>query len=339
MPQNKKKRTDKDLTTKTPSKSVSNTSRGRWTGFIIASVFVVFILIVVGFFYYYESVAPFQRAIITVDDTSIKMSYFLKRLKMAESNDPMSMLTALTYQQLIKIEAPKYVSVPTEEDITWELMRQASGAGDNTTANISESEFKEWYRQQRNESGLTDAEYKDLVRTSLLADRFQQYLAERVPPVAEQVHLHAILLGTYEEALQVKARLESGESFAALAKEVSLDGTASENGGDLGWVPRGVMNYNIEYTAFNLTVDNVSDPVLYDPNAGENTGSETQTNYYLLLMVSEKDPAHELTGTNYEIVKSRALNDWLLKETSYHQISYTYNSEIDAWIKWQLSKT
>ncbi|MFH0768630.1 MAG: peptidylprolyl isomerase [Chloroflexota bacterium] len=332
----KKRPSNKPIEQTPSSKTRARDSKGRWTPFIIASVVIALILIIVGVSYYTSEDAQHLRlTVISVDDTAIKMDYFLKRVQQA-GGDSMGLLTSLTNELLIKLGAPRYGIQVSTEEINQELRRIASGE----SGNITENEFKEWYRQQLNETGFSDSEYKDIVRTSLLATYLQEYLAERVPTVAEQIHLHNIMLETYEDAANVKARWEAGEDFATLAREASLDADSKENGGDLGWLPRGVLDSVLEEAAFSLGTDNVSEPLPFNVNQGE-TDDSAQSEpiyYYILLMVSEKDPARELVGDALQAVQNQALTTWLSEETQYHTIHYNYDSEIYAWINWQISK-
>ncbi len=329
MSQSKKKGTANRPAEKAPgSKATDRDQKGRWTTYIIiASVVVAVILIIFGFFYNQEYVAPFRRTIITVDGTSIDMGYFLKRTRLA-SADPFAMLDTLTNELLIKQGAPRYVGEATPEDIERELRRIARGGSET----ISESEFKEWYRQQLNETGFSESEYREIMHTSLLAARLHEYLAERVPTVAEQVHLHIIPFETYEDAEKIRARWEAGEDFADLAREASVDELSREKGGDFGWLPRGVMESNFDYVAFSLSPGDVSEPQLYTSE------SQPDEESYYLLMVSEKADARELDEDSLQRLRDRVLEGWLSEETKLHEINFNFNSEIYAWLNWQLSK-
>ncbi|MFC1982143.1 hypothetical protein ACFLUN_01555, partial [Chloroflexota bacterium] len=91
-----------------------------------------------------------------MDNIRIDMGYFLKRCKLA-GGDPMAMLQPLTQEQVIKLKAPQYVGEVRPGDINQELI--ASGG----SGNITESELKEWYRQELNGSKLSDKEYKEMI--------------------------------------------------------------------------------------------------------------------------------------------------------------------------------
>ncbi|MFC1932585.1 peptidylprolyl isomerase [Chloroflexota bacterium] len=330
MSQSKKKRPDSRSVEKVPSsKAVDATPKGRRTAFIIASVVIVLILVIVGVGYYFSEDAKYGRlTIITVDDISIKMPYFLKRAQLGDV-DSITLLNQLTHEQLIKLEAPQYIGELTPEDIDQGLRITASGG----SGNISESEFKEWYRQQLNESKLSDTEYKEIIRIGLLTVRLHEYLAERVPTAAEQVHLHIILVETYEDAQEVRARWEAGEDFADLAREVSVDEQSKEKGGELGWFPRGVLTPDFDYTAFSLDMGDVSEPFPFYPY------SETDEVLFSLLMVSEKAAVREIDEGHLQILRVQVLTNWLTQEMQFHEIKFNFNSEIAAWIGWQVAKT
>jgi peptidyl-prolyl cis-trans isomerase SurA len=64
-----------------------------------------------------------------------------------------------------------------------------------------------------------------------------------------------------EKALQ---RLAAGEDFAAVAREVSK-GPGAQDGGDLGWLRRGVVQKALEDAAFSLKAGQVSPIVRFGP--------------------------------------------------------------------------
>ncbi|MDT8438150.1 MAG: SurA N-terminal domain-containing protein [Wenzhouxiangellaceae bacterium] len=67
-----------------------------------------------------------------------------------------------------------------------------------------------------------------------------------------------------EQAEQAAARLAAGESFAALAEELSDDPVSAANGGDLGWIEPDVMMPEFEQALYELDETAVSAPVQTD---------------------------------------------------------------------------
>lgn len=56
-------------------------------------------------------------------------------------------------------------------------------------------------------------------------------------------------------------RLKKGESFANLAREISIDRGSAKKGGDLGLFGRGLMVKAFEEAAFRLKKGEISQPV------------------------------------------------------------------------------
>lgn len=106
-------------------------------------------------------------------------------------------------------------------------------------------------------NGFADeAEFREFVRGNLRVEKLMQLYGQ-----GEQVHARHIMVQTLEEAQQVLRRLQAGEDFAALAKELSQDRGSAAKGGDLGWFGRGVMVTEFEEAAFALQSDQISQPV------------------------------------------------------------------------------
>ena len=95
----------------------------------------------------------------------------------------------------------------------------------------------------------------------------ESYIEENLEPIkliklqpVKYVSAGHILVNTYEEAAELKKRIDSGESFEKLAAEYSKCPSA-KRGGALGTFGRGQMVKPFENAAFNLDVGQVSDPV------------------------------------------------------------------------------
>jgi len=81
-------------------------------------------------------------------------------------------------------------------------------------------------------------------------------LAETAPPAAVQA--------AEAEAAKVRQRLQAGEDFAAVARQVSR-GPSAEHGGDLGWLKRGGIQKALEDAYVGLADGEVSRPVRVGP--------------------------------------------------------------------------
>jgi len=108
-------------------------------------------------------------------------------------------------------------------------------------------------------------EFRAFVRMELLTDKLKQPIVDSVPTTAPQVHARHILVNSQPDAEQVLAKLQSGEDFAALAAQYSVDVTTKNNGGDLGWFPRGgLLVPQVEEAAFSLQPGQISGVIQSD---------------------------------------------------------------------------
>lgn len=300
MPHNNKDRKSRPLPQNPSIKAKRKKTTGRRQIIFISCIFAVLVIVVVGAFYYGNNIAPMRRAVMTVDGKVIRMDYFLKRAKLMGA-DTTSVLQQLIDEEIVRLEVPELGIQVSEADLDAAL-RQAAAASlvssgtDTTTstttttaAPITDDEFNKWYRQQIDQSGLSESEFREITRVRLMAAGIQQYLNQNIPASAEQVHLNVILTASLADAHSAKGRIAAGESFADVARSVSLD-TSKDNGGDLSWVPKGV--YGHEDVTFSLPIGKVSDPIAVD-------SSNPDSSEYLLFMVSEKAAERAIDETRF----------------------------------------
>jgi hypothetical protein len=314
-----------------------------WSGkrliITVSIIFIAIIAIIIGINHYFSEDQKYLRIdVISVDGDVISMDYFVRRC-FAAGSDPMNALTNITREMVLKKEAEAAGIEITPEMVENKLIEIASGEDEQ----ISQSEFKEWLRQRLNESKLTEDEYRDIVGTQVIGEIFHDLISEATPSTAEQVHLHVILTDTEEDAEEARARWEAGESFADLAREVSLEVSSREEGGDYGWIPRNVaFDSRLDEEAFNLEIGVVSEPIPYYDTSVMDATSPSYVNYFL-IMVSEKSVSREIDEKYLDKVHDNAFEQWLSQMFSEHDIKYHginngFDSETYAWINWQLQK-
>lgn len=124
----------------------------------------------------------------------------------------------------------------------------------------------------------------------------------------EQVHVQAILLGSEQEAQDVTARLEAGEDFTTLAKELSRHQATKENGGDFDWLSPENVAPSSAFTAwadiFELETGAISQPIRDD--MGVTTGG------YWLLKVLDQEDSKPISDDDRTLLKSKALAEWVI---------------------------
>ncbi|MEO6396705.1 MAG: peptidylprolyl isomerase [Devosia sp.] len=80
----------------------------------------------------------------------------------------------------------------------------------------------------------------------------------------EELHVQHILVSTEDDAKAIKASLDAGGDFAAIAGDKSIDPSAKQNGGDLGFVPYWEVVKPFADAAWALKDGETSGPVQSD---------------------------------------------------------------------------
>ncbi len=123
----------------------------------------------------------------------------------------------------------------------------------------------------------------------------------------EQVHIQAILLGSEKEAQDVRVRLEAGEDFTTLAKELSHHKATKESGGDFDWLSLEDVSQGSAFAAwadiFELETGVISEPIRDDTQA--------TTGGYWLLEVLDKEDNKQISDDDRNLLKAKALDEWV----------------------------
>jgi peptidyl-prolyl cis-trans isomerase C len=169
------------------------------------------------------------------------------------------------------------------------------------------------------DSKITEAEYTDRVRNNIIVRETIQRTVEAKTSIKpeevktfydqnrekfvqpEQVRASHILVRVTSDASDdlkaerrakidlIRTRLQSGEKFAAVAKEASEDPGSAANGGDLGYFSRGAMVPQFDVVAFTLKTNELSDVI-------------TTPFGYHVLIVTDRKPKQEVP---FDDVKDR----------------------------------
>jgi parvulin-like peptidyl-prolyl isomerase len=178
-----------------------------------------------------------------------------------------------------------------------------------------ETNYSNYAAALRKNIGFSEQSFRRLFESNLYSTKLQEALALEVSTSGEQIHARHILVATEDEAKKALERLQAGEDFAALAKELSTDTGSQESGGDLGWFARGAMVTQFEDAAFALDAGQTSEPI--------------QTSYgYHIINVIERDPNRALDEDALESKKASALEDWLATQRASDAVKSYWSSSM-----------
>jgi len=157
--------------------------------------------------------------------------------------------------------------------------------------------FDEWLQA----TGLTREDYKQMLHEALLAQRAMDAVTASLPQATEQVHARQIVVDSAEVADQVLAELQVGADFAAVAREKSTDLATKDNGGDLGWFPRGLIPLKLENLAFSLQPGEIGGPL------------QLEDGYHFVQMM-ERDPGRALSSETQGQLRLALFERWLQEQ-------------------------
>jgi len=169
-----------------------------------------------------------------------------------------------------------------------------------TATPLTQADFDENFAQNMemfSGLGLTEADYRGLVKFDLLRSKIFDYVTADIKPFDEQVWARHILVADEATANSVRERLLKGEDFAAVASELSTDTSNKDTGGDLGWFGKGTMVPPFEEAAFSQKVGEIGKPV------------QTDFGWHIIQVIGHED--RPLTADQFDQAKQNAFSKWL----------------------------
>jgi parvulin-like peptidyl-prolyl isomerase len=145
------------------------------------------------------------------------------------------------------------------------------------------------------------------------------------------IHVRGILLGSRQEAEEIRARIENGDDFGALAKEYSQDPISKGQGGDLGWTEEVRISSRVVQTLANqLEPGAVSQPTA-------DNSVQTKGGYWLVRVV-DKDESRALDDETRNMLKLRLFEGLLVEQGEKSSIETYLTEEQKSWAVAQVLK-
>ncbi len=123
---------------------------------------------------------------------------------------------------------------------------------------FTEESFKAMFLSQLRTQQTLEKVTENISKNIKITDKeIEDYYNNNKSKYTEQpnkMHLAHILVKTEAEAKKVKQRLDSGEDFAKVAKEVSQDTVSKDKGGDLGTINYNDSGYDADFMAGALAL-------------------------------------------------------------------------------------
>ncbi len=310
---------------------------------------IILIIILVGFVLVF--VLPPRHLVVSINDVKYTRGDLVETVRVNKTTEIFlgpnvdqgstifDTLQKIVENEIISQSAPLYgISVTNAEidNIIEYVMKSTEDQNSGKTEQQIQLETRERYLRYLNQVQVDEESHKEQLRKALLREKMKQWSGETVPYVAEQVHLfrmviplsgeYEIMQTNYNDAVKNAVTSEDyEEAFKYIAREFSEDAPVIiRQGGDMGWIPRGVIEYERDF--FDLDIGELSPPIKNKDNPST----------MIFFMVSDKETAAELDESMREKLKTNALQKWVNKERSRHDIFAEFNSDVYAWVGDQL---
>ena len=279
-------------------------------GGVAAAVAIAVGLIIFG--WYQTQIKPLQKMVLQVGNTKYSLAQVERRMKLLRKQDPTYgslgsanarlALPAVTFSLLEReaklIEAASELQITvSDEDIAAEVRNRGSLAAD-----VEPTAYAAEFKKQVDDSGLSESEYIQMLKASLLSQRVNDYFKFFAPASEPQVRGQYIAFDDQNKAKQALQRLQSGDAPDLVATQL---GAASSSGSGkvtpVAWTPRpyiGLLPKEVQDFLFGAQPNQLSDVL--------SVGSA-----YYIVQLLERDDNRALDDKGKGTVAVRETNKWL----------------------------
>lgn len=302
----------------------------------VVAGFVALLLVVAGFLAYgwWDSqYGPPHSKAMQVGDTTLNLDFFSRRTKNYLQDARVSFaglteeqalsqfqsylpvfVSALELEILMRERAPVDLELaPTPDQVEGEIASRLSVSRDDAAL------FQTAYEKDRKARDLSDKEYREWIEGELLTQWVREGFNRAAPAAADQIRIRQILVGAREDADKAVERLNAGEDFAAVAKEMSSDTTTKDAGGEKGWIVLEELDPSYAAKVFALEVGQRSEPL-------EGQGG------FLIVEVEEKQAGRPLEQAQRSTIGGRYFSLWLSEQRTLLATATYFDTDKLQWV-------
>lgn len=278
----------------------------KFYGLVGAVLLVVAAFGVIGYAvasdYFADKNRPNSTAV-RVDDVKYNLKYFTSRVTslVQASGGPGAaqpqtvipqMIQQIVEEEIMRRFGNEQGAAASEDEINADIATRMGLAGGKDDPN-----FQTRFQEELARSGISESHYRDLSASSVIRKKILDKFTSEVPASAESIRYRQIVVRDQAEADDIKSQIEGGADFAALAQEKSLDSTTKSAGGEVGWVPRGILDTKVEEQIFGQELNVITTYV-------------TEAGAYV-YQVEEKQADRALEETHKSVLSQKKLQDWV----------------------------
>ena len=239
---------------------------------------------------------------VRVDDAKYNLKYFTSRVTSLVQASGGS--GAVQPQTVI----PQMVQQIVEEEVMRRFGNEQGAAADEDEINTDiatrmglsgkdDPNFQTRFQEELARSGINESHYRDLSASAVIRKEILDKFTSEVPASAESIRFRQIAVRDQAEADDIKSQIDGGADFAAIAQEKSLDSTTKSAGGEVGWVPRGILDPKVEEQLFGQELNVIT---TYVTEGGA-----------FVYQVEEEQADRALEETHKSVLSQKKLQDWV----------------------------
>ena len=329
----------------TETREPSRADRERLHQRMVWAVGAILILLVVGVVaagFYDKFLRPPRVMAGSVRDVKFTMGDLVQRIRVLQgvtgevdlSIIPFQYLQDLMNAEILRQASPGLGITVSDEQVDGAIRAQfmpSTTEGEETAPGQLEEEFRQNYSAFLTRTGLSDEDFRGIMRERLSEIGLRQNLAEAIETEQEQVEVEWVRLESRGQVdpEAVLQRLEI-EEFATVAAEVGTPGGFTDGNGYVGWVPRGAFP-ELEDILFGNDEEDIP-----APEADSTIGPIfTNTGIYIIHVISELE-VQELSGLMGAKLNSELVTKWYADETlrggQEKWVKFNLNSDLYRWV-------
>lgn len=257
---------------------------------------------------------------VRVDDVKYNLRYFTNRVKVlvqasggagtvAPETAIPQMRDTLVEEVIVRRFAEEMGVAASEDDISGEIATRMG------LSSKDDPNFQTRFQEELARTGLNETQYRDMAAATVIRKNLLEKFTSELPASAESIRYRQILVSDQAAADDLKRQIEAGADFATLAQESSLDPRTKSQGGEVGWVPRGLLEENIEEQLFAQEVNAVT---TYSTEGGA-----------FVLQVEEKEADRTLDENQKSVLAQRKLADWIKEKRDGLTVEEFVTNDVD----------
>ena len=282
---------------------------------LVGAIFLVFAAMgVIGYAIASDYIADRNRpdsAAVRIDDgtneVEYSLKYFTNRVKtFVQASGGAGVVSAqvaipqttnqIVQEEIMRRFGSEQAAAATEDEINNDIATRMG------LASKDDPNFQLRFQEELSRSGISESQYRDMAAAAVIRNKVLEKFTAEVPASAESIRYRQILVRDQAEADDLRSQIEGGADFAALATEKSLDTVTRSAGGEVGWVPRGILDEKTEEQLFGQELNAIT---TYSISAG--------TYVYQVL---EKEPDRALDENQKSVLAQKKLTDWVAEKTA-----------------------